>query len=79
LLVKHTLAGLRETHPGLRITPSARFVLRTIFENTRRLLAAALEQFAEPEALREAIQAFWSYQIAGLRGLGDHLAAQRTK
>lgn len=79
LLVKHTLAGLRETHPGLRITPSARFVLRAIFENTRRLLAAALEQLAEPEALRAAIQAFWSYQIAGLRGLGDHLVAQHAR
>lgn len=79
LLVEHTLAELPQTHPGLHITPSATFVLRSIFENTRRFLAAALEQLAEPEELRAAIQAFWSYQIAGLRSLGDHLAARRAR
>lgn len=63
LLVRHTLAELRRTTLG----PPARFVLREIFENTRRLLANVLAEYADPEELREAIDAFWTYQIAGLR------------
>jgi AcrR family transcriptional regulator len=75
-LTKHTLGELRSAHPGLRITPAARFVLTQIFENTRRLLASVLERHADPDELREAIEAFWSYQIAGLRGLSTWLAMQ---
>ncbi|MBZ0238492.1 MAG: TetR/AcrR family transcriptional regulator [Deltaproteobacteria bacterium] len=73
-LVKHTLAELRAAHPGLRIRPGERFVLTTVFDNTRRLLAAVLAQHADPAELRAAIEAFWSYQIAGIRALADHLA-----
>ena len=67
LLVKHTVAELRATSGSVRLTAPKRFVLRCIFENTRRLLASVLEAHADPDELREAIEAFWSYQIAGLR------------
>ena len=66
LLMKHTLAELRATS-RLDLSGPRRFVLRAIFENTRRLLASVLEQHADPDDLRDAIQAFWRYQIAGLR------------
>lgn len=74
LLTKHTLAELRAAHPGLRVAPAPRFVLTCIFDNTRRLLAAVLERHANADELRTAIRAFWSYQIAGLRGLATWLA-----
>ncbi len=68
LLVSTTLARIRAERPGLRVRPTARFVLQRIFENTRRMLAAILEGHDDERALREAIEAFWSYQIPGLRG-----------
>jgi AcrR family transcriptional regulator len=71
-LTAHTLAEIRASYPRARITPGARFVLTRIFENTRRLLAAVLVEHADPAELREAIQAFWSYQIAGLKGFADY-------
>lgn len=76
LLVKHTLAELRAAHDGdLAISARARFVLRALFDNTRRILATILAAYDRPADLREAIEAFWSYQIAGLRGLSAHLLA----
>lgn len=75
-LTKHTIGELRTAHPRLKITPTARFVLVQIFENTRRLLASVLERHADRHALEGAIQAFWSYQIAGLRGLSEWLVMQ---
>lgn len=65
-LVAATLAELR---PRRRAAAATRFVLARIFESTRRTLAAILEAHADEAALREAIEAFWSYQIPGLRGL----------
>lgn len=62
------------THPGVSIRAPTRFVLRRIFENTRRMLAAILEGHEEEEDIRRAIQVFWAYQIAGLRALLDHVA-----
>jgi len=73
-LVLASLAQIREAHPGLRLSASARFVLTRIFENTRRMLAALLEQHPEERALREAIEGFWSYQIPGLRGFAAWVA-----
>ena len=62
LLMKHTLAEVKR-----KLSVPHQFVLRAIFENTRRLLASVLAEHDEPEQLREAIAAFWRYQIAGLR------------
>ena len=67
-LVSGTLARIRASRPGVRVSAPARFVLARIFENTRRLLASVLAEHESEAALREAIEAFWSYQVAGLRG-----------
>lgn len=77
-LVSSTLARLREQRPGLRPSPAARFVLQRVFENTRRMLAAILEQHADERALREAIEAFWSYQIPGLQGFSRWVLRDRA-
>lgn len=63
-LVSATLADLRLR----RASAASRFVLTRIFDNTRRMLAAILEAHADERALREALEAFWSYQIPGLTG-----------
>jgi AcrR family transcriptional regulator len=68
LLVAGTLAQLRAAQPGVKPSPPARFVLERIFESTRTTLAAILERHEDELALREAIEAFWSYQIPGLAG-----------
>lgn len=75
LLVKHTLAEIRAAAPTAQITARVKFVLTAIFDNTRRLLANVLAHYASPAELREAIEAFWAYQVAGLRGLVGHLTA----
>lgn len=43
-------------------------VLQLIFQNTRRSLVAILERFSDESEIREAVAAFWSYQLAGLAG-----------
>lgn len=77
LLVTGTLAHFRAAHPGVRVSARARFVLERIFEGTRRTLAAILEAHADEGALREAIEAFWSYQIPGLGGFARWVGARR--
>jgi AcrR family transcriptional regulator len=67
-LVTGTIAQIRARRPGVRISAPARFVLTRIFANTRGLLASVLAEHESEAALREAIEAFWSYQIAGLKG-----------
>lgn len=79
LLVTSTLAQLRAERPGLKIAPPARFVLQRIFEGTRGILAAILVEHASERALREAIQAFWSYQIPGLRGFTQAVLAAHDR
>jgi len=73
LLVGSTLARIRAERPGLRVSPSSRFVLERIFESTRATLAAILEGHDREAALRDAVAAFWSYQIPGIRGFARHL------
>ncbi|WNG47375.1 TetR/AcrR family transcriptional regulator [Archangium minus] len=75
-LVSASLAQIRATHPGVRVSTTARFVLTRIFENTRRMLAAILEEHESERALREAIEGFWSYQIPGLRGFAAWVHGQ---
>jgi len=77
LLVKSTLAQMRANTPNLEITPPARFVLTRIFESTRRTLAEILAHSENERALREAIEAFWSYQIPGLYGFSAWLSKPR--
>jgi len=78
LLVASTLAEIRAAHPGVCVSAPARFVLVRIFENTRRMLASILEAHEDPCALREAIEAFWSYQIPGLRGFAAWIASAKS-
>jgi AcrR family transcriptional regulator len=73
LLFRSTLDHLRATGTNVEVTPAARFVLRRIFEGTRSTLAAILGHSDKPRVLREAIEAFWSYQIPGLHGLARWL------
>ncbi len=74
-LVASTLASIREASPRPPVSSAARFVLARIFDNTRRALAAILEAHEDEHALREAIEGFWSYQIAGIRGFAAWMAA----
>lgn len=76
LLTALTLKELRRERPGLRLSAPDAFVLRRIFENTRGLLAAVLEAHADEAELREAIETFWSYQLAGLGALSRRLVAK---
>ncbi|ABS27435.1 TetR/AcrR family transcriptional regulator [Anaeromyxobacter sp. Fw109-5] len=66
-LVASTLAEL-EASAGRGATGVARKVLTEIFESTRRSLAALLEDHPDERSLREAIEAFWSYQVPGIHG-----------
>lgn len=74
-LVQSTLSHIREEHPGLRIAAPARFVLQRIFESTRGTLAAILAEHDDERQIRQAIEAFWSYQIAGLLSFTEHVRA----
>lgn len=66
-LVASTLAELGAS-AGHGATGVARKVLTQIFESTRRSVAALLEEHSDEGSLREAIEAFWSYQVPGMRG-----------
>ncbi len=79
LLTRASVAAIRRQRPGVRIGAPARFVLTRIFENTRRMLAALLAEHEDENALREAIRAFWSYQVPGLRGFADGLAQEPAR
>jgi AcrR family transcriptional regulator len=72
-LVRLTVAQLRAANPGLRLDAAERFTLQQIFENTRAILAAILARHANEAAMRRAIAAFWSYQVAGLHGFAAYL------
>lgn len=69
-----TLGSLRAR--GARVQPGSpgHLVLRQVFVNTRRALTAILEAGGDEAAVREAIEAFWSYQLAGLSALTARLA-----
>jgi AcrR family transcriptional regulator len=71
LLLKHTIAELRDNERAVTINARVRFVLLGIFDNTRRILASILAHHDKPAELREAIELFWRYQIAGLRALSE--------
>jgi AcrR family transcriptional regulator len=68
LLLESTLEQIRSAGNDVRISPAARLVLTRIFEATRTTLASILAHSDEPRVLREAIEAFWSFQIPGLHG-----------
>ena len=77
-LVALTVRQLRRAHPGVRLGAESRFVVRRIFENTRSTLASILEHHPDEREMRAAVVAFWSYQIAGLRGFAAHVSSTRS-
>ena len=78
-LLAVSLAEIRRAQPGVVITREAQLVLRQIFENTRRMIATLLESCADEGAIRRAVAAFRSYQVAGLSGFARALGAARPK
>jgi AcrR family transcriptional regulator len=75
-LVTLTLAQMRATSPGLRLSRASRAVLGHIFENTRRTIAAVLVENTTERGIREGIEAFWSYQLPGVQGFVRWAVAQ---
>jgi len=72
-LLQLTIEQLHTTHGCSTINETTRFVLRRIFENTRSMLASILEMHDDEQQIRAAIQTFWAYQLAGMRGLTEYL------
>jgi AcrR family transcriptional regulator len=79
LLQRLTLVTLRASHPHVRLSAPELLVLETIFENTRRMLAILLERHATAAGLRAALQAFWAYQLPGLRGFAGWALRDRRR
>ena len=77
-LLALSVEQLRAAYPGVRIDATTRFVLRRIFEGTRATLAAILEAHEDEDRMREAIEVFWSYQLAGLRAISQRVGRGRT-
>ncbi|HKO91428.1 MAG TPA: helix-turn-helix domain-containing protein [Polyangiaceae bacterium] len=75
-LLHVSLSEIRQARPGVLVTREARLVLQQIFENTRRMLAVLLEACTDEAAIRRAVAAFRSYQVAGL---GAFTAALGTR
>lgn len=71
--VEHLVEGTIAQLPGVKLEPAQQFVLRRIFENTRTMLASILATHEDERSIRKAIEAFWAYQIAGLRGFSEHV------
>jgi AcrR family transcriptional regulator len=76
-LLRVSLAELRRAQPGVVVTREARLVLQQIFENTRRMIAVLLESCTEEAAIRRAVAAFRSYQVAGLGAFARALGASK--
>lgn len=66
LLVDLAVERLRAA--GAEPDQTARHLLDTIFDNTRRALVAILERHQDRTAIRTAVQGFWAYQLPGLDG-----------
>lgn len=64
-------AAAQLTAGGARLSPPERLVLRTVFENTVRMLAAILAADDDEARIRAAFAAFWRYQLAGLAGFAE--------
>jgi AcrR family transcriptional regulator len=76
-LLAMTLQSLRARRAGVPPGSPGHLVLRQVFLNTRRALNAILEAGGEEADIREAIEAFWSYQLAGLAALTARLGGGR--
>lgn len=70
-LMKPTSTHLRARAGSERLPAMVRFTLETLFANTVRTIVAILRRYQTERHIREAFQAFWSYQLAGLAGLQE--------
>lgn len=75
-LVALSINEIRRAYPGVVIPREARLVLEQIFENTRRMIGALLEGCEGELAIRRAVAAFRSYQVAGLAAFARSLVAE---
>lgn len=74
-LVKLTTTKFKRQ--ALRVTKLTRFTLRNIFETSVRAIVSILETYEKPSQIREAFEAFWSYQLAGLAGFERYTRDER--
>lgn len=75
LLVDLAVERLRQD--GTEPTDDDRTLLSILMANTRTALAEILLRFEDAPRIREAVAAFWSYQLPGLEGLYARLTAAR--
>jgi len=78
-LVALSVAEIRAAHPGVAVSREARLVLTQVFENTRRMIAVLLETYSDERAIRRAVAAFRSYQVAGLAGFARGVVADTER
>jgi AcrR family transcriptional regulator len=78
-LVSLSIDEIQRAQPGLVVHREARLVLEQIFENTRRMLAVLLESCVAESAIRRAVAAFRSYQVAGLAAFARALIAESSR
>jgi AcrR family transcriptional regulator len=75
-LVALSVNEIRRAYPGVVIPREARLVLEQIFDNTRRMIHAVLEGCEGEQAIRRAVSAFRSYQVAGLAAFARSLVTE---
>lgn len=73
------LADHVERRDDVRPDATTRELLRVVFDGTRRAIAAILLAHEDPAEIRRLIHGYWAYQVPGLRGLGDWLAADAAQ
>lgn len=78
LLMQLGQDGIEAAAPGV-MTREDRLVLRVIFDNTRRVIVAMLERCDDERSLRAAVEAFWSYQLAGLDGFVSRIVSRSSE
>lgn len=62
---------------GTEPSEAVHHLLAIVFDNTRRALVAILSAHDQADAIRHAVEGFWSYQLPGLDGL-YHWASTRS-
>lgn len=68
-LVALTSEHLERRLEGAALPDLVPFTLTNVFHTSRRSVVSILETYSNPEEIRAAFAAFWSFQLAGLAGL----------
>jgi AcrR family transcriptional regulator len=74
-----SVEALVEALPPGAVGDGERVLLRSIFDNTARTIAAILLHTEAEATIRSTIASFWHYQLAGLAALLRHLAERRGR